>query len=243
MFSKDLALKCLDLSIVTGMTMPNAQAVGTKIYGEDNVKRLMAQYSSKNVVFFEDVPTDTHGLFYIENGTLFIGFRGSESLENWEYDFMIDKKKVPFDRDPSMYKDRLHDGFLKAYMAVRSIVFQQVMNSGFKKIIVTGHSLGAAIATICVLDVQYNFRDCDVKLYCSGVPRVGNKQYIKGFNKYVKEAYCIRQGRDLISYLPPNLLGFFQVRKYMHVGPHKLFPSLKDHYPLRYWTAMNKDLK
>ena len=46
-------------------------------------------------------------------------------------------------------------------------------------IYVVGHSMGAAVATLCALDLQFTFGlgPSDVRLYTYGSPRVGNQQF------------------------------------------------------------------
>ena len=244
MFSKDLALKCLDLSMVTGLTLPNIKEMCKKYY-DGHYDRLMSEYSGlvgKNLTLHKEPSTDTDWLFYEENDTLYIAFRGSESDMDWHMDFLIDKLVVPFDRDPQIKRDKLHQGFLTCYMSVRDRILDKVNSSGKKNVVVTGHSLGAAQASICSLDVQYNFRDINVVQYSFGTPNVGNAEYCKGHRKYVKEAYLIRNGFDLVSFVPPGVFGYSSIYDHIQVGSKKLFPSLTDHTPLFYYQNITKSL-
>ena len=132
MFSKDLALKCLDLSMVTGMSLPNLQEVCKKYY-DGQYDRLMKEYYGKigkELNLFTEKSTSTDWLFYEEGVVLYIAFRGSEDDLDWKMDFKIDKLIVPFNRDPSIKKDRLHDGFLTCYMSVRDRILEKVRSSG-----------------------------------------------------------------------------------------------------------------
>lgn len=42
-----------------------------------------------------------------------------------------------------------------------------------------GHSMGAALATICAMDVKFKANLTDVRLYTFGSPRVGNADFAK----------------------------------------------------------------
>jgi len=72
-------------------------------------------------------------------------------------------------------------GFLAAYNAVASNVISVVereleIHPGYS-IVSTGHSLGAAIASISGLSLKANFLNATVKMYTFGQPRTGNSGY------------------------------------------------------------------
>ena len=47
-----------------------------------------------------------------------------------------------------------------------------------------GHSMGAALATICAMDLKFKVGLKDVRLYTFGSPRVGNADFAKfGFSQ------------------------------------------------------------
>ena len=70
-----------------------------------------------------------------------------------------------------------------------------------KQLVVTGHSLGAALATL------YTDRINDSKSVCYtyGSPRVGNKDLIKNMNF---NCYRFRNNNDIVTKVPPEFLGF-----------------------------------
>ena len=86
---------------------------------------------------------------------------------------------------------------------------------------VTGHSLGAALATLCALDIAYNFsnRTSSLALYALASPRVAvglsdsfgvsiptmsNQAYFQAlFQSLVPNAYQVVHAADIIPILPP----------------------------------------
>ena len=75
----------------------------------------------------------------------------------------------------------VHNGFYKAYNDVSSNIKDYVTNLfqthkfAQPSILVTGHSLGAALATLCAADLKRNgLTGKGMKLYNFGSPRVGN---------------------------------------------------------------------
>jgi hypothetical protein len=237
MFSKDLALKCLDLSLLTYSGTPNE----IKNYGADNTTRINSEYVLSDGILNEP-STDTQWLFYEEGIVLYIAFRGSQDIEDWQMDFKINKLIVPFDRDPKIKKDKLHQGFLTCYMSIRDKIFDKIKSSGKKIIIITGHSLGAALATICSLDVKYNFSSLDVTQYSFGTPNVGNSDYAKGYNKHMTQSYFIRNSNDIVTFVPPRILGYVPIHEHIRVGNKGLFLSFMDHMPTAYYQNIVKFL-
>lgn len=132
---------------------------------------------------FTDLITDTQG-FIARDDTrkeLVVAFRGSQQIANIFTDAAI--MLVPF-KSPGVsdVEDAYaHMGFLTAYNAVASNVISVVetqleMHPGYS-IVSTGHSLGAAIASIGGLSLKANFPNATVKMYTFGQPRTGNSGY------------------------------------------------------------------
>jgi len=106
---------------------------------------------------------------------------------------------------------KVHRGFNQAldlvYPKVKKIVDQIKQQSPSKAIWCTGHSLGAALATLAAdrLSAKYRVQG----LYTFGSPRVGNTEFCKTFP--VGNTYRFVDNRDLIPKVPPEVL-------YSHIG-------------------------
>mmetsp|Transcript_17820 Transcript_17820/g.35964 ORF Transcript_17820/g.35964 Transcript_17820/m.35964 type:complete len:773 (+) Transcript_17820:84-2402(+) len=82
-----------------------------------------------------------------------------------------------------------------------------------RQIMVTGHSLGAALATIAALDLHTRYtRAYVIRLVNLASPRVGDHSFAKVFNARIPNAVRVNTERDLI----PGLPKFFCMFK--HVG-------------------------
>ena len=69
-----------------------------------------------------------------------------------------------------------------------------------------GHSMGAALATICAMDVKFKVGLRDVRLYTFGSPRVGNVE----FANFVYSQTTVRRHLVLLtctSVLPCSVAG------------------------------------
>lgn len=127
---------------------------------------------------------------------------------------------------------RVHSGFLKAYRAVREEVRTQVSDylswvEGDRRVLVTGHSLGAALATLCALDLREmldtaGMEDVPVILYTFGSPRVGTPRFVKYHAARITDSWRIVNDEDIIATVPPKFNIFRLWLGYRHI-PHFKF--------------------
>uniref|UniRef100_A0A0K0F3P4 Lipase_3 domain-containing protein n=1 Tax=Strongyloides venezuelensis TaxID=75913 RepID=A0A0K0F3P4_STRVS len=73
------------------------------------------------------------------------------------------------------------------------------------KVYVTGHSLGAAYASLATFKISYlNYRKGkDIYLYTFGGPRIGSLEFAKNFDRLVPNSYRVVVGSDIVSHFPP----------------------------------------
>lgn len=74
-------------------------------------------------------------------GGLVVAFRGSDDEESWLTDFDIELVSVPG-------VGNIHHGFWTAYQAIEAGIVKAI---GDNPVTLTGHSLGAALATCCAV--------------------------------------------------------------------------------------------
>jgi triacylglycerol lipase len=96
----------------------------------------------------------------------------------------------------------IHRGFKAALDDVwNQLITDYNANASGKQLLVTGHSLGAALATL------YSHRICDSNSVCYtfGSPRTGTPKQTK---KMLFTAYRFRNNNDIVTKVPPEFLGF-----------------------------------
>ena len=105
----------------------------------------------------------------------------------------------------------IHRGFDTEYARFRNKILNIAAKTESKKFIVSGHSLGSALAALTALDLSSNYK-YDVSVVTFGSPRVGNKDYREVMEKYVPDHYRIYFPDDPIVSIPGLLF------EYEHAG-------------------------
>ncbi|KAJ7623873.1 alpha/beta-hydrolase [Mycena polygramma] len=124
---------------------------------------------------------DTQGFIARDDSRkeIVVSFRGSFSLADAVTD--VDLFLTPF-VSPGISKSfEVHSGFLDAYNdvadTVLSTVKAQVAKFPAYTVVVTGHSLGGALASLGATSIKTAIPTASMKLYTFGQPRTGDPQY------------------------------------------------------------------
>lgn len=210
------------------------------------------QYEFKNFQLtarFENEGTNTQGLFGLAyNRDAVIAFRGSEetSIADWITDLKFVKQEYPY-AGTEKKNIKVHHGFMEAYRSVRDTILAEAKKTKCQRIIFTGHSLGAALAMLAALDVDYNVSGKEYVCYTFGAPKVGNDAFAKSYNKRVPETFRVVNIGDYIADLPP---GSFEhcgqlcsIGETMSSSLLDVAAKLKAHIPNTYIEVLQKMLK
>ena len=145
---------------------------------------------------------------------LMVVFRGTigSSLENWIHNLMATRTQANL---PGMPDDaKVHDGFYRSW--TRSLLQKQVIEAvqdilkerGVVPVLVVGHSLGGALATLCAAELMYTYNLTDVQLYTFGSPRVGNAAFAEALRNSTLDHTRMTHDRDVVPTVPFEHLGF-----------------------------------
>ncbi|MEB3269711.1 MAG: lipase family protein [Leptolyngbya sp.] len=192
----------------------------------------------------EGVDTQAAILFEEANNRVFLAFRGSEDQTDWLNNFQFRQKTYPYG-DESSTEIRFHRGFMAAYFAVRDRVTEVMKQYPQAAMVVTGHSLGGALATVAALDLQYNITQHTqqpLTVYTFGAPRVGNAALIASFEQRVLDSHRYVYGRDLVTEVPRWWQGYRHVPQQVNLGGgftwNVFTRRLKDHDIQNYVDAL-----
>jgi hypothetical protein len=179
-----------------------------------NIPKLFQTFGTDDLTTFGAV------IFYPKENSIYVVFRGSENLLNW-----VDHTKFIKTPAEDICKGcEVHQGWYNNYLNLKlqlTKLLSEFKQSHNVAITFTGHSYGAALATLAYADLKKSLKN-PTSLYTFGSPRVGNKEFADHtFN------FRIVYGNDLVTDLPPKILG------YVHSGTEWHFPS-KDQEPQEY---------
>lgn len=205
-----------------------------------------------------------------------IVFRGSDSEQDWnlnldtltrEQDWSREKKQayredmktvaaeVKEEKEliyPMAYENpsqpvKMHSGFITAYLSARDEIHRFVSQQEAKYYRITGHSLGGALATLCAIDLQYNFGErIEIEAYTFGSPRVGNGAFADSFNRRVPNCWRVVNGWDAVVGLPAPWQGYRHVEKAVKLERgftwRIITGSFEDHRIVNYIDALKNQL-
>jgi hypothetical protein len=128
------------------------------------------------------------------DGTRFVAFRGTEAGKLLDLVADARFKLVPFGAA------RVHQGFLTAYESLRDAIGHWLGPADGKRLVITGHSLGAAMATLLAAERE------EAELVTFGSPRVGDPAFVDRFAGRAVRRYV--DCTDGVTAVPPSLIGY-----------------------------------
>jgi hypothetical protein len=207
--------------------------------------------------------------------TFLIVFRGTSTIEEWKQDFQLQTDNFDF-APKTFYKKQVHDAKLedkyshiekgvtvhsgfsgvaeRTWKDISSILTSHFSlnadNNASSNVIVTGHSLGASVATL--IGVQIKLLNIPVVVYNFASPRVGNHRFCYMVDKRLKlPLFRIVNDADVIPTTPlavtPNFKNHENVYLYQHCGKLILFSLnfqsiVHNHAISSYMLAIKKGL-
>jgi triacylglycerol lipase len=146
----------------------------------------------------------------VSDGTAIATFRGTQSADDWLHnlDFIL----AAYQPIPSA--GMVHAGFQLYYMAIRSSLLSLLAKVAptCRRLILTGHSLGAALSELAAPDVLHNLNtrwQPEVQNFAG--PRVAQSDFVNVFDAQIDVCFRVVNIWDLVPNVPPPLI-------FEHVG-------------------------
>ncbi|CAL8467464.1 g7002 [Coccomyxa elongata] len=160
--------------------------------------------------------TDMAVAWLDQNSTAVFAWRGTVDRQDWIANFhlMLQNDNQSPVLDQLFPGAKTHEGFTSQFRAVtdqasnssyniKSVLEQQSNGRPSTKVICTGHSLGAALASLCGVWSSLRWLDADVRVVTFGSPAVGNQEFANAFKLAVGRSYRLVDRMDVVPALPP----------------------------------------
>jgi len=143
--------------------------------------------------------------------TVIISFRGTvlTSILDWLEDLNF------FQTEAICPACGVHEGFYEAYMSIRAdfVKYVHLAEQAYpnSEIVITGHSLGGALAYLAAVDLSLNEGINVTTSYTFGQPRVGNTIFKDTWEQIFYDtatSFRVTHGLDPVPHLPPRLASF-----------------------------------
>ena len=163
--------------------------------------------------------------------TLFVAFRGSVNIQNWIDNIQVSKITPYNNMSISVEK-----GFYKAYASVKADLFDKLSLLAKKyeitRLLITGHSFGAAMATLLTYDIITLFPTYTVTHFITfGSPRVGNSDFVQSFNEHYSNVYYrITHYYDMVPHVPEEFMGYLHVSNEIWYDENNTIFTICDDY-------------
>jgi hypothetical protein len=166
--------------------------------------------------------SDTYALVARNASTLFVAFRGSCNVRNvlTDIDYANDAgttRAFAQECELPMEEMLLHRGFVEAYRSLRAplhgaIEAELEAEGGAMGLVLTGHSMGGAMAMLAALDLAHHKPHLrPVSTYTFAAPRVGDARFARLFSETFPRAehhWALQAASDAIPHLPFRAWGF-----------------------------------
>lgn len=160
------------------------------------------EYGLELVKWIENKKSDTQGFVATKDTTIYVVWRGSESKKDFQNDASIDK--VPFINEG----EKVHIGFKYCWESVLGDTYDAIdtalenLQGETTDIVVSGHSLGGAVATLYAHSIKKHYPHYNVKATTIGSPRVGNKVFKENYDNSNIDTLRIVHNNDLVTHTP-----------------------------------------
>ena len=150
----------------------------------------------------------------VANRALYIIFRGTATQAEWSFDFTVRQTSLQTQSFLSSFDNQnwqcstetmVHTGFAQLFLQIQpqlKMFVDQTLDQ-VDRILVSGHSLGAAVTSLSAAYISSNLTTKPVLVYTFGKPRVGNIAYANCIAVHFPDRFWrIENNTDIVPQLP-----------------------------------------
>ena len=165
---------------------------------------------------FTHTSTGADYSFTKEDGVLYILFE--ETMDAQDKRLNLQARAVEYNHLGVSWK--CHRGFLQNWLSIEPELRKIIYDTDFQSVIISGYSHGAALSVFAheyVWLVRPDLRN-SLYTYAFEGPRVVNGALPSKLDACWNNFYLIRNGKDIITHLPPKCLGYKHVGQIIEIG-------------------------
>ena len=167
--------------------------------------------------FVGEFDTQAFGTYRARDGMALVAFRGTEP--DRVGDLGSDASAIPVDWVASA--GRVHHGFARSFLSIRTSIDDWLAALPARDdLLLCGHSLGAALATLGASIWKPK------RLVTIGSPRVGNAAFVATVD--ASATTRIVDCCDVVTTVPPELIGYTHVGEAVYIDRHGNLPVAPD---------------
>lgn len=242
---KDILIQKFSLNqIAQSLTYDSSK--NTLVENTDKIKVQVFDGKIQEPIEINDIKAIA-GISHLDKDTVIISFRGTINLCNIKKDLDVNGTNITNNKNQGCSDCHVHSGFYDSYKKIRDkirkLVTDFITNNSILRFIITGHSLGGAMAVLCAYDMvdyyntQNNNPNAKFFLVTFGSPRVGDQKLAdhmtgllgKGLVRNVRVTF----GKDSFPKIPSEVKGI----SYVHSGTQIQYDNPKE-YTIK---TINKD--
>jgi len=212
-------------------------------YSDEEAVRVRLQAWGFDLTQFQPLnnpTTDTQGFVVGNDQMILVSFRGTQPDD--VHDWLTDLEALLYPFNPGMVHRGFHDALDSVWGEVKDAI-SRFPNAG-QSLWFTGHSLGAALATIAVARCLFEQPHLPVNgLYTFGSPRTGDFTYGRELdNEFGDKTFRFVNNRDLVTRVPPRELLFSHVGRTMFFDENGVLRN-DDHWWNKFLREVDVDFE
>ncbi|EDQ90260.1 uncharacterized protein MONBRDRAFT_36670 [Monosiga brevicollis MX1] len=143
-----------------------------------------------------------HYIIALNEGVVYVAFKGSDALSNWVANVFIDQQNDEH--------GRVHSGFWQSFQSAKDRLSRDLQPYFGHPVVFCGHSKGGALANLAAAYFAHEFQQ-KKWILTFGAPKVGDKRFATYLNSQMCLHLRLENQTDPVPFLPP-------LSKYAHAG-------------------------
>ena len=166
------------------------------------------KYKVTSIEFFSSSDKSLQGFagYSAKDNAVFLSFRGSSNIQNWINNIKTDQVSYPGCSGCYVHRG-FYDNYRNVYDSAKSALKKVRSAHQGAKIMITGHSLGGALAALSSVSIKKDVGSV-AEVYTFGEPRIGNKNLADYLAKQSSISRVINYA-DVVPHLPTMTFNFY----------------------------------